>query len=711
MFPWFRVAVLAALLAAEGWVLWRWGVATLGQWLSLAGGGGVTAACVVWVVRGLREWHSGIDPSEDLRLDRVAKDLAMAVRRTWLKEAAHRGLTSPLPIAVQVRPADLRMVAHPSQWAAASRAVAVDDPEDIAQMLTGTVVDIVDLYNRVTTGRLVIVGAPGGGKTSAAVLLLLALYGTPRAEGRIPVWLPLGSWDPQTTSVEQWMAGQIVATYGTPPAVARVLADSGRILPILDGLDEIPAELRPMALAALRSLDATPLVITCRTTEYAQAAADFVLDAAAVVEVVPVDPSTAADYLTHSGTADTTRWDPVVAALHAPVPNPCQDVLRNPLMLSLARVVYRSPASDPGELTIQPTVDRVEARLLDGLIPAVFGRDLADIRPEVAVRWLSFFADHLSTLGPRAIGWWRLPRCVPRRQLRTTVVLVYGLIGVAVGLLAWAAFVLTAAIPSTEFATELQYNLSMLPTYMLAYSLVCGVSGAFTDTAPMPARWLRPRPKDLTQRLVNGLKVGLASGTLLGALGGVLVYGTDALARADWSMNELLGQAIYGLVFGLALGLVVGVAAGLTASFSQQQFQAPTPLSAFKTDIRAGLASGLVAGLTIELAGTLLVEFNRVYGTSGFAAWFAHFISNLPYALPLAIGGFVWFASRRCASWPYGFAVALLTYQGAVPPRPLRFLEDAYRRGVLRQAGMVYEFRHARLAERLRSRPQDGGAC
>jgi hypothetical protein len=37
----------------------------------------------------------------------------------------------------------------------------------------------------------------------------------------------------------------------------------------------------------------------------------------------------------------------------------------------------------------------------------------------------------------------------------------------------------------------------------------------------------------------------------------------------------------------------------------------------------------------------------------------------------------------------------------------LGFLEDACRRGVLRQSGITYEFRHARLAERFRAKPED----
>ncbi|GAB3905152.1 hypothetical protein GCM10029964_099980 [Kibdelosporangium lantanae] len=46
-----------------------------------------------------------------------------------------------------------------------------------------------------------------------------------------------------------------------------------------------------------------------------------------------------------------------------------------------------------------------------------------------------------------------------------------------------------------------------------------------------------------------------------------------------------------------------------------------------------------------------------------------------------------------------------LPLTGRMPWRVMAFLEDACRRGVLRQAGAVYQFRHARLQEHLRQPP------
>ncbi|MBV9484834.1 MAG: hypothetical protein JO246_02130 [Frankiaceae bacterium] len=48
-----------------------------------------------------------------------------------------------------------------------------------------------------------------------------------------------------------------------------------------------------------------------------------------------------------------------------------------------------------------------------------------------------------------------------------------------------------------------------------------------------------------------------------------------------------------------------------------------------------------------------------------------------------------------------------LGLRGRLPLRAMAFLDDAHRRGVLRQFGAVYQFRHGRLQDHLaeESRP------
>jgi hypothetical protein len=57
-----------------------------------------------------------------------------------------------------------------------------------------------------------------------------------------------------------------------------------------------------------------------------------------------------------------------------------------------------------------------------------------------------------------------------------------------------------------------------------------------------------------------------------------------------------------------------------------------------------------------------------------------------------------------CLSRSWGAFVGIrlwLGSRGQLPLRLMRFLEDAHQRGVLRQVGAVYQFRHARLQDRL----------
>ena len=52
-------------------------------------------------------------------------------------------------------------------------------------------------------------------------------------------------------------------------------------------------------------------------------------------------------------------------------------------------------------------------------------------------------------------------------------------------------------------------------------------------------------------------------------------------------------------------------------------------------------------------------------------------------------------------AWPSSLAFAQLAVSDRTPVRLMRFLEDARSRSVLRTVGPVYQFRHARLQDRL----------
>ncbi|WP_084792239.1 NACHT domain-containing protein [Actinopolyspora mortivallis] len=105
-----------------------------------------------------------------------------------------------------------------------------------------------DYYNRDASGRLVILGRPGVGKTVLAVRLAVDLlrninvnkhefHGT--SGPRVPVLLQLGSWDPSETSLTEWMSREISKRFNLSSKITLQLVSEGWITPILDGLDEM----------------------------------------------------------------------------------------------------------------------------------------------------------------------------------------------------------------------------------------------------------------------------------------------------------------------------------------------------------------------------------------------------------------------------------------------------------------------------------------
>jgi hypothetical protein len=237
----------------------------------------------------------------------------------------------------------------------------------------------------------------------------------------------------------------------------------------------------------------------------------------------------------------------------------------------------------------------------------------------------------------------------------------------------------------------------------------------------------------LTAAVVAGLVFELTAGLLLGipaallaGLAGDLVLGRRQPARVVVRMDRELLRTLRGstgfglpaglgaglsagLVFGLPFGLPAGLVAGLVfgllimAGFGlwfglmRESDRVPTPGFTLRAD-RAATAFSVLAGeLLGALAAGLLVALR-----SGVEPRPAFSLLVVVTAIGLGVGlvAGLLVAARR--PWPrYQLARAELAVSGRLPWRLMSFLEDAHRRGLLRQVGAVYQFRHARLQDRL----------
>ncbi|WP_131771006.1 NACHT domain-containing protein [Candidatus Protofrankia californiensis] len=213
----------------------------------------------------------------------MADRLADQLGQLWSAEAKQRDLNRP-PLAVSWRPADpalvqpwahlQRLVADGAGWT--PRAYPAADPHELA----GAGRDLIKVLDRVPTGRLVVLGEPGSGKTMLLIGLVLDLLARRGPGEPVPLLVPVASWNPGRDDLYGWLETQIIREHpwlaGTSAAGisrARALLAAGLILPVLDGLDEIHSGGRDQALTSVNDTlrDGAGLVLSCRVTAFRHA--------------------------------------------------------------------------------------------------------------------------------------------------------------------------------------------------------------------------------------------------------------------------------------------------------------------------------------------------------------------------------------------------------------------------------------------------------
>jgi len=700
---------------------------------------GSLAAWLAWAAyRGPKRSGSQVTNTS---LGQMADQLAEAIGKQWTDEAAMRRLNDPYPLPISWNAADasltdswdslVKLASSGAGWIAlpVPRTWAAG-PGDLA----GKGGELADVLFRVPTGRLVVLGEPGAGKTMLMVRLVLDLIARRAAGGPVPFLASIASWNPAKQNLQDWLIAQLLIDHpglaspslaGAEPAWAASLLASGLILPILDGLDEIPEEVRGPAISRINDAlrPGESLILTCRTEQYRDAirprdGIEVTLRAAGAIELCPLDPGSVASYLSADagGPAMAARWSPVISVLGTATP--AGQVLTTPLMIGLARAIYNPrPGQHTGELP-DPAVlcsaalpDRaaIESHLFDAYIPAAY-RKAGRWKARKAERWLIFLARHLeqTILNPN-LAWWQLYQAIPVAAIAVIFGLMAFAVGLGIGLPIGPGTGLEFGICFGGIAGSFSLLITAAPRWQ-GYPPARGVRWR-RDVRDLWAKWrelwrtvsgfpwaprikgyiiltrliLVPIPRQIryyhvflaaayvTFGVIMGIKFGVAGG-LAGSLGLVIVLSAvsvliNLLERAPLELSEaavprstLARDRL--ATFGLTLGF--GIAAGLM-------------LILIVATLTSGHLHGLMPGLAVGLALGLL-----------FGAMF------------LAFTGLIYIFAVK---WPhFELARVCLALQRRVPWSLLGFLDDAHRRGVLRQAGAVYQFRHIELQHRLARR-------
>lgn len=547
-------------------------------------------------------------PSPQERIDGLTWQLAGVVQEQWQAEWRLRRLQDPAPLQVHWASAD--------PWLADHRA-NIGGPEDLSARLE----QVTEVFTRVPSQRLVVLGEPGSGKTVLALRFTLDLLEHRQPEDPVPVVFSLSNWQPDQASLREWMAASLAATY--PGATwGRELLAAGRILPVLDGLDEIPASLQAHAVRRLNAeVDAgAPVLLTCRTQVYADVVENGdVFTAAAVVELQPLTFEDTSAYLLRTARPArgpdrqrATHWDPLLAHIRAhpdePAARALRQVLASPLMVAMARTVYDESGADPAELLDarfhDPAV--LEQHLLDAFVPAAFS-DVPSPDGDDARRWLGFLARHLQHRQTHDLAWWQLRQMLPWPLRLLGPLLILGCVTVAMSAAVTAGFDRAAAVPLVVGACVAGVCIGYLV-----------LSHGPTLTAPRRRAGRRRVPREIVLATV-----AVPLGVTVGAVGKLLIVesyfyddGFDPLAAGQsWSGPGALAIAV---AAGLAAALVLAVL-GITKD----------PLPAAPSG--RGRGAGLLFFRVMTVAAVLVAAY-VVFGLAYFLSFTFTTLRGLAYA-------------------------------------------------------------------------------
>ncbi|MDX3454002.1 NACHT domain-containing protein [Streptomyces sp. ME02-8801-2C] len=540
-----------------------------------------------------------------------------------------------------------------------------------------TLVELAGRLDELRRKRLVLLGDPGSGKTTTARRLVIDLLwrsgSQPPGTGPVPVMATLSSWNPASERLDDWFTACLADRYGLRQADVRGLIRHRRVLPVIDGLDELPASQGgtaiPFLLHWLTGFDG--YVLTCRTSAFLELDGDGPLRSPLhlTASLGPLPTATVTDHLRH---ADEERWLPVAQAVEEEPHGPLAEALSSPWLLSLAVNGYAGNSHrDPAELTDQ-------ARLHD--VTSIRQRILSTADPTSSIEgWgtsgrqrLELLTDAMGREADGLLLWWRMADRYGSARVRRILCAV--LLG------------LPALLVMTD-DKSLGVQVLLLFTAVGAY-----VSASHVEDEPLPRRFGHRRIRTISRSAhanVTGWTRTLMFCAYLSVLSLFMI--PSVLLRPNNSLISVPGPNIATLTGCALAALVVSVTN-----------QAAEP----RHGPRAGqLRNDLWASLARATAGTVLVLLPLRHPGLDIIGIGV----ELPRPTWVAVVSGLFGTLMIDSAWGrYRLTHLSLAVKGRLPFRLARFLAEAQQQGLLVPADGYgtgcYAFRHDLVRQALVAR-------
>ncbi|MCX5261770.1 NACHT domain-containing protein [Streptomyces canus] len=522
---------------------------------------------------------------------------------------------------------------------------------------------ILDFYQSLRPRRLVITGAPGAGKSLLAGHLMLSLISNRDADAPVPVRIPVAYWDP-AKPLDVLLADYLTNVYDWPKRMTARLVRQGMVLPVLDGLDELPSNQRDAVVPLLgRWLAGFPAhIVTCRRDAYDELSDVAVRALGTAVVVEPLSASAIADYLLG---ADPGRgWRAVAEAVAGDPSGPLAQALSSPVALMLALTSYSGPGHrELFELTDQgafPDTAAVMARIFDTADPTTRFEGWN----RAGRQHLTLLTDAMGRENDGALLWWRMAGTYESRGM---------LWAVRIGLLLLPLPLITSVNPS----------LAVLALFACAATVIVALG---LPRRPVPLCLKLP---DFGRAGWGGRIRGVAAAATGGAVIGALVHFVlSALLGEDPGTAVSTPGRVVVLVCCVLIGCVMPC---VRANANAEPGRSGGDLG---RDFRCALTVSSAAALLLYLpwAG---FAWGAQAPHGDLRAWSVWVIP------PICLG--TAFLLTASAWGRYRLVHFRLALEGELPWRLRRFLQETQERGLLMPAdgygGGCYAFRHRMVLE------------
>jgi serine/threonine protein kinase len=369
-------------------------------------------------------------------------------------------------------------------------------------------------------GKLLILGDPGGGKTTTLLELARDLLDDAEDDDSkpIPVVFNLSSWSENRKTLAEWLADELSSKYQAPKKVAQAWVSNDELLLLLDGLDEVSADQREACVSAINAYREehgfVNVVVCSRIADYEALATKLKLNGAIVLQ--PLSEAQVGEYLRGFG----PEMDTLRAMLEED--ETLRELSQSPLMLSIMALAYRGVSAE--DLPKLETIDAQRNHLFEIYVQRMFERRVGPkpYTQEQTLHYLSWLARKMQEQAQSVFHIEKMqPAWLNESQRRRYVIGGWGISILFIALFWGVPFFLAG--PALR-----------IPGWLFGLSLTLFGQGMF---------WLS-----------SGGRISRLSGQLLGGLFAGLAFGVSFGAGYGWATGLTTGVLV-GLAYVAALRL------------------------------------------------------------------------------------------------------------------------------------------------------------